>query len=157
MNYILQRYYLLIGNWYTETLRTNSSIQKSYVRHLALKSSALISETNWYRGCLVNDLAPTTTCYKGSFLMTGWDVWAKKVRKIKCWMGLMGCKSPCLLVLADEKITELGSPLWSELGKAGGDFHGRGEPTLGNCTKAVVFAGERQKNPIQGHWMCFGF
>lgn len=50
--------------------------------------------------------------------MSGWDAWAKKVRKVKCCMGLLGCMSPCLLVSADEKVTELRSPSWSELGKA---------------------------------------
>lgn len=88
--------------------------------------------------------------------MSGWDVGAKKVRKVKCWMGLLGCKSPCLLVLADEKVIELRSPSKSELGKAGSDFHGRGELALANC-HGSLFAGERQKNHIQSHWMYFGF
>lgn len=46
--------------------------------------SLLFSETNWYKECLVSDLTLTTTCRKGSFLMFGWDVWAKKIRKVKC-------------------------------------------------------------------------
>lgn len=150
-----------MGNWYTETLRTNSPIQKSYVRHLALKCSALNVQPSLFWNRLVQRVS-------GEWLGThhhllwrvfsdGWDVWAKNVREVKCWMGLVGCKSPCSLVLADEKITELRPPLWSELGKAGGDFHGRREVALRNCTTAIVFAGERQKNHIQGHWMHFGF
>ena len=81
----------------------------------------------------------------------------KKGKKAKCWMGLTGCLCPCLLVLAAEKVVELKLPLWSELGKTGEGFHARGEPALGNCTAAVVFAGEREKNYIRSHWMCFGF
>lgn len=34
----------------------------------------------------------------------------QKLRKVKCWMGLMGHKSPCLLVLADEKSQSWGRP-----------------------------------------------
>lgn len=62
-----------------------------------------------------------------------------------------------MLVLAPEKVVELRLPCWSELTKAGEVFQERREPALGNCTAAVVFAGEREKNHIQSHWMCFGF
>lgn len=81
----------------------------------------------------------------------------KKGRKVKCWMGLMGCKCPWLLMLAAETVVELRLPLWSEPGKAGEDFHGRGAPSPGNSTAAVVFVGEREKNRIQSHWVCLGF
>lgn len=94
---------------------------------------------------MVSDLSFTTIYHEGPFLMSGNGMCGQERKESKFWVGIRGCKCPCLLVLAAENVMDLRLPLWSELGKAGEDFHERGELALGNCTAAVVFAGEREK------------
>lgn len=135
-----------MGNWCSESLRINPSIQMSNARYLALKCSVINAKTACFLKQIGAEGGWWVTCHlppsimKGLFWCLEMGCVGKKGRKVKFWVGLRGCKCPCLLVLAAEKVMDLRLPLWSE------DFHERGELALGNCTAAVVFAGEREKN-----------
>lgn len=88
----------------------------------------LFSETNWCGRCMMDDFPLSPSVVQGLFWCLEMAYVGKKGRKAK---GRVGFKCPCLLMLTTEKVVELRLPLWSKFGKAGEDFQGRGEPTLG--------------------------